>query len=73
MKKGLGREVALFIIFALIVAGVLAILWIATELNWVLAWFSDNWLPFVVGYVTAMMMKLIATAISREKKSEHEK
>lgn len=62
MKKGLGREIGQFAIFACIIAGALAVLWLASQLGWVLAWFASNWLAFVIGFATAMAMKLVASA-----------
>ena len=74
MKKGLGRELGQFIIFVGIILAVLAILWIATKLGFVLSWFGNNWLPFVIGCGTATVMKLFTTAVfdRTSRKHDHE-
>ena len=72
MKKGLGREFGQFIIFIGIILAVLAILWIATKLGFVLSWFGNNWLPFVIGFGTATGMKLITTAIFDRPNRRHD-
>lgn len=72
MKKGLGRELAQFVIFGTLILGVLAILWIATKLGWVLSWFGHNWLPFMIGFASAMAMKLVATVLFDRSKRRNE-
>lgn len=72
MKKGLGRELGQFIIFIGIILAVLAILWIATKLGFVLSWFGNNWLPFVIGFGTATVMKLFTTAFFDRTNRRHD-
>ena len=72
MKKGLGRELAQSAISAVIILMGLAIFWVATKFDWVLSSFGGNWLPFVIGFATDMVRRVITNLLFGRYNRRHE-
>ena len=70
MKKAMGRKLKKTIVLVVVVAIFFVAIWALSHMGGILNWLMKNWLPFLVGFIVAVIGNAVVEIFFKDEEGE---